>query len=144
MTITLTSTALTEAVRRTILRRLAGDLDDTELTDVNCDEMLNRFDNWAETQTNNFTWDGTEDKFPTFVSASSLMASAEYLDGHPGVDPSKAGNQRIAARDAIKAVNQKDTSIQKASVFAIAEGVNIANDLDSDVYTKDQTIFTNT
>jgi len=130
----------TNAKRRTNTRKLAGNLDDQDITDIDIDVIIDRADNWMETQTNKFDWTSADQSFDSALTASNLMASAEILDGHPGVDSAKVEGQRRAARDIIKAINRKDTDIQATSGKHLDVKLNITNELDPLNYIPDQTL----
>lgn len=99
----------TAADRRTATRKLAGNLDANDIDNTTIDEILERSDNWVCLQTNNFAWTDSDSEFETVLSASNLMASAEIREGIGGQDNATiAGNQRVTARDIIRALNRQD------------------------------------
>ena len=68
-----------------------------------------RGDGWVQTKTNKFDWVDTDKHFTQVISAADLQAAAFIRDGLPGADnSSKSEQQRVSARDIIKAINNKD------------------------------------
>lgn len=134
----LTSTTSTETKRYESIRQLANVTNVTWPNDK-LNEVVLRWDNWGEVQTNKFDWVETDNAFESLLSAINLMCSAEVRDGIPGDD--KAGEQRVAARDIIKAINRKDSEVQKGGSGLIASaGKNVTNELDPRNYIQDQTL----
>lgn len=122
----------TIADRRAAVRKLAGNLDSTDISDADLDKIIEPWDIWVQSKTNKFTWISTDKEWLLVLKASDLMSSAEILDGIPRQEASeKAKDQRVAARDAIKSVNKKNDEIQaQEHTDAITGGPNILDELD--------------
>lgn len=135
----------TSAKRIARVRRLSGNLSSDDVSDDDTIEIINRQDNWMLMQIGirdsaNFTSD--DFRWTQGLQAGELMASAEINDGIPtNAAATKAKDQRIAARDIIKAMNKKDSDVQQTTITTIADGVNITNELDPANYTPEQDVF---
>jgi len=135
----------TSAKRVARVRRLAGNLSSSDISDDDTIEIINRQDDWmlmhiGITDSANFT--SSDSRWTQGLQAGELMAAAEINDGIPtNSAASKAKDQRLAARDIIKAMNKKDSDIQQTTITTISDGVNITNELDPANYTPEQDVF---
>lgn len=115
--------------RLTQIRKLAGNLDEHDAPDDDVEQMMLNYDNWVEVKTQKFDWASTDDEWKQVLNASNFMTAAELLDGIPTDRAAKkAGEHRIAARDIIKAINNKDDDQPKLVIHGA--GPNLTDELD--------------
>ncbi len=129
-----------EATRVESVRRLAHNIKIAEMIDADVVERITTTDVWVQTETKKFDWTSADQKWLSLLYASDLMAAADILSGIPrDLAVKQAGDHRIAARDTIKAINQRDREIQKntptAAHFA---GPNLTDELDPNNYTQER------
>jgi len=142
MTIYIDSGDNTQVKRVQRIRDAADGVTTASISDVTILEKLEKSDRWIETMTGKAEdgWLETDDKWQTVLEASenraaSKLSSAISKDTHDSLVQDY--------RDTVKALNKKDSEIQQTNIANISKGVNITNELDSEVYTPDQTVFTN-
>lgn len=132
----------TAAKRYARVRRLAGNLSSDDISDNDLIEIINRQDDWMLIQlgiTSSADFISTDSRWKQGLQAGELMSAAEINDGIPtNAAATKAKDQRIAARDVIKAMNRLDSEIQN-NTFYVAKGINIQEQLNPAYYTQETT-----
>lgn len=128
-----------QAIRIKSIRRLANNIKSTEMSDNDIIERITTTDNWVMTETGKSDWISTDAKWLSALYASDLMAAADILGGLPrDLAVKQAGDHRIAARDTIKAINNKDAEVQNRKPnSAIFAGPNLTDELNPDNYTQE-------
>ncbi len=95
--------------RRSYVRRLAGNLDDSDITNTELDVIINRNDNNIMNLTGQFDWKSSDQKFQSVLLASDLNSSSDVLLGIPTNEAKiAAADNRKAARETIQSINEKD------------------------------------
>lgn len=106
-------------------------------------EIMERMDSTVQDSSGKHDWLGTENNFGTAINASNYLCAAEILDGIPGME-NKAEKLFEKGKFYLRVLNKKDTENQAISDFTpIAQGVNISNELDPNVYIPEQDVFEN-
>lgn len=99
-----------------------------------------RGDNNMEAATNKYTWADTDNDWELALKISDYYGAIEIVDGLPN---ESSDDLWTALNKLIGQINRTDTTSGAASTLAIVGTVNIQNQLDSNVYIPDQTVFDN-
>lgn len=131
----------TEEKRIIRIRKAADGVTSISCSDDIIKELLEKSDRWIDVQTGKSKngWLETDDEWEVVLETSENRAASQIT----GITKETFDELRLDYRDSVKALNKKDSDIQQTSITPVAEGVNIINELDPEVYIPEQTIFDN-
>ena len=134
---------VTREFRLTRIRNIAEGISSQAKPDSEILDIMDRMDGTVMESSKKHDWVGTENSFVTAVTASNCLIASEILDEVPGRE-AKSKDLLDKAKFYLRILNNKDTENQSASMIdPVSSGVNVTNELDPDVYTQDQDVFTN-
>ena len=121
MTIYTDSGDNTSAKRVQRIRDAADGVTVASISDESILEKLEKSDRWGETITNKFDWVETDKKWQTFLEMNENRTASKI----PGILKETHDDLKEDYRTTSKALNRKDSEIQKTGILPIAEGVKV-------------------